>query len=369
MTFKTSSISLSTKRQLEYVDSIVEGKDLTTEIPSRMFDENLIPGARNAVRDCLRLQPHERITIITDRECSEIAASLVYEVEKIGSAYSVFVMEDYAARPLKDMPEVILEDLAKSQVSIFAAITHTGELGSRIQMTSVVNSHKIRHGHMVNINKQIMMEGMRADFVEVDRISQRLIDKARTTKMIKAKTSAGTDFTAQFSPHLKWLKTSGIISPDKWGNLPGGEIFTSPNNSNGLFVVDGVVGDYLCQKWGDIQKHPLFITVVENRINTVECENKELLQEFMEYTHTDDNSDRVGEFAIGTNVALKNIIGHILQDEKFPGIHIAFGHPYADHTGQNWVSTTHIDCVGRNFDIWMDDVQVMEKGKFIFENF
>ncbi|MBI2430280.1 MAG: aminopeptidase [Ignavibacteriales bacterium] len=340
-----------------------------TVITSIAFDEALTPGARNAVKDCLRLQPSERITIITDKECAEIAASLVHEIEKIGSEYHVFVMEDYAERPLKDMPQVILDDLAKSQVSIFAAITHTGELGSRIQMTSVVNKNKIRHGHMVNINKQIMMEGMRADFLEVDRISERLVKKARATKIIKTKTDAGTDFVAEFSPSLKWLKTSGIISPDKWGNLPGGEIFTSPFNTNGMFVVDGVVGDYLCQKWGDIQKHPLFIEVVDNRIKSVECSNKELLKEFLDYTHTDENSNRVGEFAIGTNIALKNIIGHILQDEKFPGIHIAFGHPYADHTGQNWVSTTHIDCVGRNFDIWMDDVQVMRKGKFIFENF
>jgi len=342
---------------------------LNKEITSIEFDPQLSSGARNAIVDCLRLKQNERITIITDRECAEISASLVHEIEKVGSEYNVFVMEEYAERPLKDMPQIILADLGKSHVSIFAAITQTGELGSRIQMTSVVNANKIRHGHMVNINKQIMMEGMRADFLEVDRISQRLVEKARKTKVIKTKTAAGTDFTAELSPHLKWLKTSGIISPDKWGNLPGGEIFTSPNNSNGLFVVDGVVGDYLCQKWGDIQKHPLFIDVVENRIKNVECSNKELLKEFLDYTHTDENSDRVGEFAIGTNVALKHIIGHILQDEKFPGIHIAFGHPYADHTGQNWISTTHIDCVGRNFDIWMDDVQVMEKGKFIFENF
>ena len=342
---------------------------MSTEITSVEFDTALSKGARNAVNDCLRIKPSERITIITDKDCIEIAASLVHEIEKVGSEFNVFVMEDYAVRPLKDMPQVILDDLAKSQVSIFAAITQTGELGSRIQMTSVVNKNKIRHGHMVNINKQIMMEGMCADFLEVDRISERLVNKARKTKIIKAKTPAGTDFVAEFAPHLKWLKTSGIISPDKWGNLPGGEIFTSPSNTNGLFVVDGVVGDYLCQKWGNIQEYPLFIQVVENRIKSVECSNKELLQEFIDYTHTDGNSDRVGEFAIGTNIALKSIIGHILQDEKFPGIHIAFGHPYADHTGQNWVSTTHIDCVGRNFDIWMDDVQVMEKGKFIFENF
>ena len=93
--------------------------------------------------------------------------------------------------------------------------------------------------------------------------------------------------------------------------------------------------------------------------------HRELLAEFEKYCSTDENSNRVGEFAIGTNLACTHIIGHILQDEKLPGIHIAFGHPYSEHTGQPWKSTTHIDCVGRNFDIWLDDEQVMAKGKFL----
>ncbi len=329
------------------------------------FDTRLSKGAYNAINVCLRLKPNERMTLITDRKSIEIASALIHEIEKVGSEYSVFVLEDYAQRPLKDMPQPILEDLAKSQVSIFACMVQTGELGSRIQMTKVVGQHKIRHGHMVNIDKQIMLEGMQADFLQVDAISQKLVEKARQTKIIKATTPAGTNIIATFSPNLKWLKTSGIITPEKWGNLPGGEIFTSPQNTNGKFVVDGVVGDYLCQKYGDIQKTPVYIDIVENRIAKIECSNKELLQEFTAYTNTDENSNRVGEFAIGTNIAIKNVIGNILQDEKIPGIHIAFGHPYAEHTGQTWISTTHIDCVGRNFDIWMDDEKIMEKGKFL----
>ena len=96
------------------------------------------------------------------------------------------------------------------------------------------------------------------------------------------------------------------------------------------------------------------------------CDNKELLEEFNLYTHTDENSDRAGEFAIGTNIAVTKIIGHILQDEKIPGVHIAYGHPYAEHTGANWISKTHIDCVSSTVDIWLDQQQVLKEGKFIF---
>jgi leucyl aminopeptidase (aminopeptidase T) len=338
-------------------------------MPDRVYlnsiDPELVPGARNAIDVCLRLKQGERVTIITDEATRDIAAALQSEVEHVGSQYSLFVLEHHAPRPLKYMPEIILNDLARSQVSIFAAQTQPGELGARTEMTSVVNHHRIRHGHMVNINRQIMLEGMRANFLKVDELSQRLVERARKAERITCKTPHGTEFEAELSPKLRWLKTSGIITRDKWGNLPGGEIFTAPMNTNGVFVVDGVVGDYLCERFGDLEPNPLTIEVENNRIRSLHSENKDLRDEFRAYTSTDENSNRVGEFAIGTNTACTHVIGHILQDEKIPGIHIAFGHPYAEHTGANWVSKTHIDCVGRDFDIWFDGEQVMRSGEFL----
>jgi leucyl aminopeptidase (aminopeptidase T) len=220
---------------------------------------------------------------------------------------------------------------------------------------------------MVNITREIMLQGMRADFLQIDRLSQAVVEKARQAKAIQVKSKGGTDMIGRFVPALKWVKTSGLISPDKWGNLPGGEVFTSPYTVDGLFVCDGVVGDYLCAKYGDLKDTPLKIEIKDSRIVDLKCDNEELLDEFAAYTRTDENSNRVGEFAIGTNLAVHDIIGNILQDEKIPGIHIAFGHPYNEHTGQTWNSTTHIDCVGRNFDIWLDDEAIMQGGKFLVE--
>ena len=75
-------------------------------------------------------------------------------------------------------------------------------------------------------------------------------------------------------------------------------------NTNGVFVVDGVVGDYLCERFGDLQSNPLTIEVENNRIRALHSDNKDLRDEFRAYTNTDENSDRVGEFAIGTNTRL-----------------------------------------------------------------
>lgn len=342
------------------------------DLVSASYPPAFVPGARNAVTTCLRIQPAEKVTLITDRSCLEIAASIAHELQALGCTWNGFVLEDLAARPLVSMPQPVLDDMESSQVSIFAVTVQPNELRSRMQMTDVVNRRRMRHAHMVNITGEIMTQGMRADFAEVDRISQIVLDKVRASTYLRATTPAGTDIHASFEPSYRWFKTSGIISSEKWGNLPGGECFTAPGEVNGTFVVDGVVGDYLCGQYGILRATPLTIDIEANRIVRVRSSNKELEREFWNYTHTDANSDRVGELAIGTNIGVERVIGNILQDEKFPGIHIAFGDPYGAHTGAPWKSSTHIDVVGLEFNIWLGNAngkeeQIMHAGQFTLD--
>jgi len=342
-----------------------------TDLLDIAFPADFSEGARNAVITCLKVQREEKVTLITDRSCIVIAAAIALELEAVGCTWNSFVLEEVAPRPLVGMPVAVLEDMESSQVSIFAVEVQQNELHSRMQMTDIVNRRRMRHAHMVNISADIMTQGMRADFNEVDKLSQAVLDKVRKATYVRATTPAGTDIHAQMNPEYRWFKTSGIISPEKWGNLPGGECFTAPGEVNGVFVVDGVVGDFLCKEYGLLTDQPLTIHIEGNRITKVSSPNKKLEKDFWNYTHTDENSDRVGEFAIGTNIGVSRVIGNILQDEKFPGVHIAFGDPYGAHTGAKWKSSTHIDVVGLRFNIWLGDAsgeeQIMRDGEFLID--
>ncbi len=336
---------------------------------SLAYPAEFVPGARSAVVTCLRIDPAEKVTLITDRVTAPIAAALAAQLAERGCPWDAFILEDLAPRPLTNMPAEVLADMETSQVSIFAVQVQSNELGSRMQMTDVVNRRHMRHAHMVNITPEIMCQGMRADFDLVDRLSQQVLERVRKATRIRATTAAGTGIVAEMNPGYKWFKTSGIISPEKWGNLPGGECFTTPGEVNGTFVVDGVVGDWLCARYGLLAQTPLTIEIARNRIVSCSSANKQLEADFWAYTHTDENSDRVGEFAIGTNIGVERVIGNILQDEKFPGIHIAFGNPYGEHTGAPWRSGTHIDVVGLAFNIWLEtpsgQEQIMREGRFL----
>ncbi|HUI09633.1 MAG TPA: aminopeptidase [Bacteroidota bacterium] len=338
---------------------------MPTDLLNIPLDPDLLPGAHNAIAVCLAVRPGERVTLITDAASEAIGASIYREILGAGASCSVFLLEDFGTRPHKTMPREILDELGRSQVSVYAAVGQPGELGTRMEMTRVVSERKIRHAHMININRRIMTEGMRADFRAVDSLSARVLDAVQGASRIRATTPLGTDITVDLSPSLRWVKTSGLISPDHWGNLPGGEIFTCPGAVEGTFVVDGVVGDYLCAKYGDLAAAPLTVEIRGSRLKSARSENRGLEREFWEYCHADGESDRVGEFAIGTNLAVDHVIGHILQDEKIPGVHIAFGNPAGEQTGANWTSGAHIDVVGTRFSIWADERQIMSDGKFV----
>src|ERR1035441_8791813 len=82
------------------------------------FDPELTLGARNAVRVCLRVEPAEKVTVITDEASLEIAAALVHELEAVGCPYRSWVLEDLAIRPSTATTQAIAADLETSQVSI-----------------------------------------------------------------------------------------------------------------------------------------------------------------------------------------------------------------------------------------------------------
>jgi leucyl aminopeptidase (aminopeptidase T) len=328
----------------------------------------LMPGARNAVETCLAVQPGERVVLIADKASGPVAASLAAVLTQHRALWRSLLLEELGPRPMREAPAEVLEALRGADAGILCMQPQPGELSTRMAIVKVVEQRQIRYAHMVGVTPQIMQQGMRADYRKVDRLSERLRDRMLTAKTLSVKTQAGTSFTAHFDTSLDWVKTSGLISPRYWSNLPAGEVFTTPATVDGTFVCDASAGDYFNMKYGDLQPTPLRLEIRGARLTGAECSRKDLQREFWDYCHTDENSDRVGELAFGTNLGLSKMIGILLQDEKFPGVHIAFGDPYGNQTHANWKSKTHVDVLTRNCDVWIDGDPIIEKGRYQFDH-
>jgi leucyl aminopeptidase (aminopeptidase T) len=328
---------------------------------------DLIPGAKNAVETCLGVQPGERVALIADEASKAVAASLAYALAGRGARWTGYLLEDHGPRPHTSAPADVALALESADAGILCVQPQPGELAARMQMVAIVERRHIRYAHMVGVTPQIMRQGMRADYQMVDRLSDRLRQRLLAADTLRVRTPGGTSLTAHFDPNLAWVKTSGLISPQYWSNLPAGEVFTTPASVEGTFVCDGTAGDYFNGKYGDLRRTPLVLDIQGGRLRAVRCDRKDLEAEFWDYTHTDQNSDRVGELAFGTNYSLTDFIGVLLQDEKFPGVHIAFGDPYGNQTHAPWKSTTHVDVLTRECDVWIDGDQVIRGGRYLLD--
>jgi leucyl aminopeptidase (aminopeptidase T) len=329
--------------------------------------ETLAPGARNAIAICLAIKPGERVALIADAPSRDVAASLELAIEEIGARPISVLIEQVTMRPVTLAPAAVLSALEQADAGILCIQPMQGELSARMEIVHAVERRGMRYAHMVGVTPLIMQQGMRADYRLVDRLSTVLCDRMRDATSLRVETAYGTAFTASFSPALAWVKTSGLISPRYWSNLPAGEVFTTPASVDGTFVCNATVGDYFGPKYGDLSTTPLTLEITGGRLARASCSRTDVEREFWDYCHTDANSDRVGELAFGTNLALTEMIGILLQDEKTPGVHIAFGDPYGSQTGADWKSRTHVDVLTRDCNVWIDEDQVIRDGRYLLD--
>lgn len=330
--------------------------------------DDMRAGAEVAVRICMAVQPGERVLILGDEGAGLISEALADAASPIADAVETHTLEALGIRPITQIPDVLQTVLERFQphVSFYTASSLPGELKFRMAYMPAVmqaNPAGTRHGHMINITPLLMMQGMKVDYQLIYDVTMRVHELVSCAEEIRVTNPKGTDFTATLNPNFNWIPCHGLYhEPGKWGNLPEGETFTSPGNANGVLVVDEL-GDYFSERYG-ILDTPVTFEVVDGRVQAMRSEDRFLEEDVRSYIFGAENADRVGEFAIGTNIALTGLVGNLLQDEKFPGVHVAFGDPYGKQTGADWKSDHHVDVIPTKCTIDVDGRRIMSDGEF-----
>ena len=329
------------------------------------LDSEILEGARNAIRVCMGVQAADRVFIVTDDESLIVGKALEVEARAVQAEVECVRLEEYGQRPMTQLPDGLARRFTSFSptVSFYAAGAKEGEISLRGGIFNLQREMGTRHGHMPTITAQVMREGMRADYHQVHQLTMQVYELVRNARTIHVTTPEGTDFSAQFDEKLKWIPMGGIyLKKGEWGNLPEGEVFTCPASVEGV-VVAREIGDYFAAKYGTLEE-PMTIEIANGWVTQARSKDKGLEAEFVAYLDAAENGRRVGEFAIGTNIGLSALCGVFLQDEKIPGVHIAFGNPYGYMTGADWASRNHVDVIPPKCTIEVDGKLLMQDGRF-----
>ncbi len=342
------------------------------------MDSMVRQGALQGLENMLGFKAGEKISIVTDRKTAEETQNAFVEVAKDITGdpnVTVFVLEDYGERPLSSVPPGLVDAVKQSKVTMFVAQSLGQELETvRRPLIKTATSSGAAHGHCPGFTRNMMAEGMAADYNVVYGLSHALFDILSGVKRINVTSDAGTNLIVDTKKRFPWIY-SQPIKRGTWANLPDGEIFCHPYNVNGTAVIDGCIGDHLGPKFGCIGKTPIYVNIQSGMAVSISCPgNPALEKEYSEYVFNSDKkrdflTRKVGEYALGTNLGVKTLTGEMLQDEKCgEASHFAFGDPLDDDNSEARYSCLgHIDGLLMRPTVKGDGRVLMDKGKYTKE--
>lgn len=234
-----------------------------------------------------------------------------------------------------------------------------------------------------NIFEKFIVDGMSIPAEQFTSIVKNLGDKFENATKVYVSDDNGTDFWVSVEDRTKILD-DGILSEEQiamgnlGGNLPAGEVFFAPIETQG----DGII---FCPLTKERYTHK-FVKNVELPfkegkliLDKVTADsNLDILTEAFKQREQIDRANNVpelrtynvGELGIGCNPVITKAIGYILTDEKINGsIHVAFG--FNKSFGGTSTSQMHWDFVtAPNANITVEYKNnskklIMENGKLV----
>lgn len=267
----------------------------------------------------MRVKQGESVLVVTDT-LKLLLGRAFFEAALELKCEAMLVIMKPRRRSGEEPPAAIAEAMKSADVVIAPtsySLTHTQARKNACAAGARIATIPLQTDKMKLLRQMFTSGGISADYREVESGVKKLVKKLKHKSEVTVKSDLGTDITFDLSGR-EWMLDTGICAkPGDFTNLPGGEAFIPPADSNGKFVVDGSFGD------AGILKSPLEFYVRDNHVTEIKGKNAEQIAKKLDAAGKEARN--VAELGIGMNPKAK-LIGIVLEDEKVSGTaHIALG--------------------------------------------
>jgi len=263
-------------------------------------------------------------------------------------------------RPLTVLPAVIAKQISAATVSALAVTSMPGELALRKAVLDIVIEKKLRHAHMPSIAEAVFADGLAMDYRQVAAFIRRLVETLQGASELRMTSPGGTDLVCRCATPPALHVLDGLITRDRWQNLPSGQVIIIPTDAEGVFVADRNLGDWFEHTYRAADS-PVSFELEGGRVQQILCRNKKLERDLRLFMRSSENSAKISELVIGANLRLTQDRGGALFDGYRPGASITIG---ANPAIGGFTSATSIPVFGAHKSLWVGDRRIMTDDAF-----
>ncbi|MCU4740913.1 aminopeptidase [Natronoglomus mannanivorans] len=311
------------------------------------IDRELQGPARTAVEQCLDLQADESCVVVTDDRREPIGRAL-YEVASEITDDATIIRYPPGETHGGEPPEPVAAAMSGAD----AFLAPTTKSISHTRARSEATEAGVRGATLPGITEEVFVAGLDADYDRIYEECERMLERVAGAEEIRVTTDRGTDITFSFGDREWYDDTGAVQDAGSFSNLPAGEVFVSPETADGRFVVDGTMRPH-----GLLEDGQELTFDVEDGLVTYISDDE--IRETVETAAEEagDAAYNLAELGIGTNVAVTELVGSVLLDEKAAGtIHIAIGDNAG--IGGETEAPIHLDGIVRAPTVYADGEEV-----------
>ncbi len=268
---------------------------------------------------------------------------MVESIAAAGEAHELMVwkvwLEELGRRPLPAIPDSLARRLSRARGSAFLASAPHQEARMRQHLLALVATHELRHAHMEGISELAFVRGMQGDYREISRVGRKMMEALAESEEVTCESRWGTELSLRVSG-TPWFPELGEVDPGAWCTLPSGALYSAPEAVNGVFVVNGSLGEFFGLREGSLVESPVRMEIRECRVVSVEAHSRQLQKDIESILGFGDNSNRIGLVSIGVNLGMDAPTGEAHTDLNVPGLHLVIGDPASKVTGAGWSART-----------------------------
>ncbi|MBW2965580.1 hypothetical protein KY342_00585 [Candidatus Woesearchaeota archaeon] len=325
----------------------------------------------NQLVKCMNIREDENFAIVGDNSTASIMTALEASAKALGANTQFYNVSDesrYGPRPFTDIPREIADVIEAAAVTFFAvekiATDEVDELPTFRKKVSPLAKKNGRYGFLPGLNEKVLRTAFSVDYDNVRDFTKRAGERFKKLKSAVVSTEKGTYAEIEFDntdERFHWMVSTGEIKePGDYANTIPAYLTTHPAGISGTWIVDAIYQPLTTQHkyktdpkalLAELEKHPVTLRIEDvngiSRITDVQCANPEILAfARKKIFETDENSNRIGEFAVGTNTEIEGLSGVNILDECVGGIaRIGHGSGYSATGGNYYKSNIHADAL------------------------